>query len=303
MPIDVVEELFQYQKFKLNKRKSRYKLNQCNGFKNKIANKNSGMKLSITKYENISSRNIATLKKVLEGDDSNESDTTDEKDIFIKRGETESLLKMRSTMSVSSKQPMHCPHDPCRKIVTASSLEGHFTYEHCFTPKYTLERGKELQIILDPSILEYGKTFCLGVITYDKKKSSVNPSESSTLNHTVNKSSARGVTTEKFWIMVSSFSEKKKLLSYVLFWLFINKDHHYQCRLELTSTKDIMCYSVLCSVHMINVRNVGVEEVHTKMTCLHVPCGGIENQLLLGPKLTFTIAIRDAIKKVTKKIT
>ena len=304
MPIDMVEELFQYQKFKLNKRKERHRLIQSNGFKSKLnTNKNCGMKLSVTKYDAISSRNVASMKKVLEEDDSNADDTSDERDFFIKRCETVSLLKMWSTTSVSSKQPMRCPHDPCSKIVTASSLEGHFKHEHVFTPKYTLERGKELQIMLDASILEYGKTFCLGVITYDKKKPSASPRKGSTIDYTVNEISEGAVSTEKFWIMVSSFSEKNKSLSDVIFWLFINKDHNYQCRLELASARDIMCYSVLCSVNMFNVRNVGIEEMLTKMTCLYVPYGGIENQLLLGSKLTFTITIRDASKEVRRKFT
>lgn len=195
--------------------------------------------------------------------------------------------KESSITSLHSKKPLNCPHDPCRKIIAISSFLTHFKHEHPDIPRYSMERGKELNLCVDPAIVEHNTTICLGLVTvYDINRLQLSKPPASNV---MNKFSKK-IPIDTFWIMVSGSPFEKRQHAYILYWLFTNNDDFYNCTLEVSSYKDILIYSTFCGVNDIQ-DSQNIIEVAQRLNCLYLPYGCVESMLKYGPKMNLRIIV------------
>lgn len=208
--------------------------------------------------------------------------------VWLTKTNRQLAKKESSVTSLHSKRPLNCPHDPCRKIIAISSFLSHFKHEHPDIPRYSMERGKELHLLVDPGIIEHNSTVCLGLVTvYDINRLQVvakPPADS------VIKKFSKKIPIDTFWIMVSGSPFERKQNAYVLYWLFTNNDDFYNCILEVSSNKDVLVYSTFCGVNDIQ-DSQDIIEVAQRLNCLYLPYGCVESMLRYGSKLNLRITI------------
>ncbi|KAG5888585.1 hypothetical protein JTB14_029881 [Gonioctena quinquepunctata] len=135
-------------------------------------------------------------------------------------------------------------------MVATSAFVTHFKHEHPDITKYYVERGKELCIHCDMSLVEHNSHFCLAMITvYEINKIDVKKSKSTqSVIKTCGKFSQQ-VPINSFWLMVSGSTEKRPNQSCALYWLFSTSDDHYQSTIELSSKYDSLSFSTYCGIN------------------------------------------------------
>ncbi|XP_044271630.1 uncharacterized protein LOC123015767 [Tribolium madens] len=201
-------------------------------------------------------------------------------------------LKMRSMSATTmSKRPLTCLHDGCRKSVAVSSLVSHFKHDHPAVPCFGIERGRELKMLFDISLVEHNRTFCLSMITvYEFNKIDVVRSKSSqSVINTCSKLSGR-VPLNTFWLMMSGSSEYRKDNFYVLFWLYSNCEDRFWYTIELSSKNDRISDSSFCSAVGLHESRT-VEDVARSMNCLFVNYGSFIALLEEGDKINLRITV------------
>lgn len=203
---------------------------------------------------------------------------------WLKKSSTLSLRKNTSISSLYSRKPLNCPHDPCKKIIAISSFYSHFKYDHPEITRYAIERGKDLCLPLDISKVEHNKTICFGLITvYDKfkRKQSI---------PNMQKLTNQRIPVDTFWIMLSGSPEETPSHAYMLVWLFTNNDEYYNCTIEISSKKDIVCYSTFCGVNDMH-DSQNIVEIAQRLNCLYLSYGSMKNLLQYGSDIQLRIAI------------
>ncbi|XP_019771629.2 uncharacterized protein LOC125504626 [Dendroctonus ponderosae] len=152
----------------------------------------------------------------------------------------------------ASKRPFRCPHKPCHKTVAVAQFVNHFKSEHNDVSNWTVERGKELLLPCDISLIEYNFHFCLSMITvYEVNRIDylkVGGSES--IVRTCNKFCQK-IPISTFWLMASGSDESKPMSSCCFFWLFTNSEESHRCTLELSSKDDSVSLSAFCGVSKV----------------------------------------------------
>lgn len=212
-----------------------------------------------------------------------------ESKIWLTKNSKMTLKKNYSVASLFSKKPLNCPHDPCQKIIAISSFFTHFKHEHPDIVRYTIERGKELTLVLDMSKIEHNTTICLGLVTvYDVNKISL--TQKSVVAVNVSKKFNQKIPIDTFWIMVSGSPDEKKSRAYVLFWLFSNNEDYYNCTIEASSEKDHISYSTFCGVNDMH-DSQNIIEIAQRLNCLYLSYGSIQTMLTYGPKLQLRVTI------------
>lgn len=223
-------------------------------------------------------QNVEEYKRLLKNnstvDEINKLDTSDDK----RKASTVSL----STSILSSRKPLICPHDLCKKIIAISSFYSHFKYDHPNIPRYPLERGKQLGLPFDVSTLEYNQTKCLGLITlYDRYKKT----SSTSLTQAYPK-----ISVDTFWIMMSGSQEEIQTHAYLLIWLFTNTDEYYNCTIEVCAENNAVSYSTFCSVNDIH-DSQNISEIAKRLNCLYLTYGSVKNLLQHGLGMQLRISI------------
>lgn len=200
------------------------------------------------------------------------------------------MREVNSSTSMCSRKPLNCPHKPCNKIIAMSSFHTHFKHEHTDIPRYSVDRGKELEIQLNTEAFEFNTTFCLGMVTiYEVSKINMCRNAQNTAASVARKFAQR-LPLDTFWIMVSGSSESRKSHAYMLFWLFTNNDQFYNCTMEVASQKEKMCYSTFCSVNSMYDSHE-VKDVAQRLNCLYITYGAMESILSYGPKPKFRLTL------------
>lgn len=213
-----------------------------------------------------------------------------ESKIWLTKNSKMTLKKNCSSSSLFSKKPLNCPHDPCQKIIAISSFFTHFKHEHPDIIRYTIERGKELTLVLDMTKIEHNNTICLGLVTvYDVNKISLNQNSVLLLN-TVSKKFNQKIPIDTFWIMVSGSPEEKQSRAYVLFWLFSNNEDYYNCTIEASSEKDHISYSTFCGVNDMH-DSQNIIEIAQRLNCLYLSYGSVLTMLNYGPNIQLRVTI------------
>ncbi|XP_063920303.1 uncharacterized protein LOC135135213 [Zophobas morio] len=190
-----------------------------------------------------------------------------------------------------SRRPLTCLHDGCRKSVAVSSLVSHFKHDHGAVPCFGIERGRELRLVFDVSLVEHERTFCLALITaYEFSNIDVVRSRSSqSVINTCNRLSGK-VPLNTFWLMMSGSTDHRKNNSYVVFWLYSNSEDRYWCTIELSSKNDKISVSSFCNAVGLHESRT-VEEVAKNMNCLFVSHGSFVALLGEGDKINLRITI------------
>ncbi|KRT79758.1 hypothetical protein AMK59_7135 [Oryctes borbonicus] len=215
----------------------------------------------------------------------------DSSEWLVKKYTKPTMKETYSTTSMCSRKPLNCPHKPCNKIIAMSSFHTHFKHEHTDIPRYSVDRGKELEIQLDTDVLEFNTTFCLGMVTlYETNRLNVCRSNNPTPAANVVRRFAQRVPIDTFWIMVSGSCEAKKSHAYIIFWLFTSNDQFYNCTLEVAAQKEIMSYSTFCSVNCMQDSHE-VKAVAQRLNCLYITYGAMESILSYGTKPKFRMTI------------
>lgn len=163
---------------------------------------------------------------------------------------------------LTSKRPFRCPHKPCHKTVALAQFVNHFKSEHKDIPTCAVERGKELLLPCDVSLIEYNVHFCLAMITvYEiNRVDYLKAGGSQSIVRTCNKFCQK-IPINTFWLMVTGSYEKRPNSAYCIFWLFTNSDESYKCTIELGSRNDSVSLSTYCAVtnavdkDFLNVKN------------------------------------------------
>ncbi|CAG9858778.1 unnamed protein product [Phyllotreta striolata] len=196
-----------------------------------------------------------------------------------------------SSHNLASKMPIKCPHKLCKKIVAPSTFVTHFKHEHSTTPKYTVERNKEICLPCDVSIIEYQNNFCLAMITvYEFNKIDVKKSQSSqSVIKTCGKFSQQ-VPIDSFWLMVTGPPHRKPNISSAIFWLFCPSEERYRCTLELCSKYDSISLSTYCEVHS-SCQRLKFNDIAACLHCLLVSTASLGALLQEGPELNLRITI------------
>ncbi|KAL1492115.1 hypothetical protein ABEB36_012605 [Hypothenemus hampei] len=159
----------------------------------------------------------------------------------------------------SSKRPFQCPHKPCHKTVAIAQLVNHFKSEHKDVLNFSMERGKELLIPCDVTLIEHNFSFCLAMITiYEINRIDfLKRGSSESIVRTCNKFCQK-VPISTFWLMVSGSSDRKSTSAYCLFWLFTNSEDLHKCTLELSSKEDSISLSSFCEVSKVLEKDFGI---------------------------------------------
>ncbi|KAJ8983819.1 hypothetical protein NQ317_008945 [Molorchus minor] len=187
----------------------------------------------------------------------------------------------------TSKLPIKCPHNPCSKMVAVSSFVSHFKHEHAEIPKYNIERGKELCIPCNVSVVEHGINYCIAMITvYEINKIDVKKSRSSQSVIKTCSKFCQQVPINSFWLMATGSVERKSYCSYALFWLFTTADENYQSTIEMSSKHDSLSLSTYCGVKNVNFANI-VESLN----CLLVSKASFGAILKEGPEVNLRITV------------
>lgn len=197
-----------------------------------------------------------------------------------------------SNQSTKSKKPLHCPHDPCHKLIASSLFYTHFIHDHKEIPKFKLFRKKEFQMIVDPLTIEYGRTMCLGMITLYNNNKTVN------FNLTHDHKGIKNVLSRfnkdipigTCWVMVSGSQIEVRQFAYVLYWVMTDLDESNRCTIELSSNKDLVSYSTYCGMNHFQIRRE-ISEVMEGLNCLYLHQSAVEHMLKYGPKLNLRITI------------
>ncbi|CAH1375225.1 hypothetical protein MTP99_016675 [Tenebrio molitor] len=203
-----------------------------------------------------------------------------------------SLRMLRSVSATTmSRRPLTCLHDGCKKSVAVSSLVSHFKHDHGAVPCFGIEKGRELRLLFDVSLVEHDRTFCLAMITvYEFNNIDVVRSKSSqSVINTCSKLSGR-VPINTFWLMMSGSTEYKKSGSYVVYWLYSNSEDRFWCTMELSSKNDKVSVSSFCSAVGLHESRT-VEEVARNMNCLFVSHGSFVALLSEGDKINLRITL------------
>ncbi|KAI4462274.1 hypothetical protein MML48_5g00005925 [Holotrichia oblita] len=216
-------------------------------------------------------------------------DSRDSSDWLVRKYNKPCMKEVCSSTSMCSRKPLNCPHKPCNKIIAMSSFLTHFKHEHTDIPRYSTDRGKELEIQLDTDAIEFDSTFCLGMVTvYETSK--LNMCRNNTPAATVAKKFSQRIPLDTFWIMVSGSHESKRSHAYIIFWLFTSNEQFYNCTLEVASQKEVTSYSTFCSVNSMQDSHE-IKDVAQRLNCLYLTYGAMESILSCGTKPKFRLTV------------
>ncbi|KAJ8920229.1 hypothetical protein NQ315_011890 [Exocentrus adspersus] len=189
-----------------------------------------------------------------------------------------------------SKTPIKCPHNPCNRMVTLSSFVTHFKHEHADIPRYNVERGKELCMPCDVSVVEHNQSHCLAMITvYEINKIDVNKSRSSQSVIKTCSKFCQQVPINSFWLMVTGSAERRPHCSYAIYWLFTISDENYQSTIELSSKKDSVSLSTFCSINKNKCDNF--LNIAENLNCLIVSRASLGAVLKEGAAVNLRVTI------------
>lgn len=153
-----------------------------------------------------------------------------------------------------------------------------------------MDRGKNLWINCDASIIEHNVTFCIGLITvYDVAKIEAGARASHGVANTCKKLKTR-VPLDTFWLMVSGSPQEHAYSAYVLYWLFVCNNHPYTCTMDLMSAKDSVSYSVFCGVNGSG-DSQEIEDVAKRLNCLCLTKGAMLAVLEDGADMKLGITV------------
>ncbi|KAJ8928141.1 hypothetical protein NQ314_019321 [Rhamnusium bicolor] len=196
-----------------------------------------------------------------------------------------------SNISSQSKIPIKCPHNPCNKMVAVSSFVTHFKHEHADIPKYNIERGKELCIPCDISLIEHSTSYCIGMITvYEINKIDVKKSKSSQSVIKTCSKFCQQIPICSFWLMSTGSVEKQPFYSYALYWLFTTSEESYQSTIELSSKHDSITLSTYCGVNNSN-KNENFDDIAENLNCLLISKASLGAVLKEGPEINLRITV------------
>ncbi|XP_017769582.1 PREDICTED: uncharacterized protein LOC108557543 [Nicrophorus vespilloides] len=190
--------------------------------------------------------------------------------------------------AMQSRKPLKCPHDPCNKIIAVSSFQTHFKYEHCDFERFDAERGKELRLNFNPTIIEHDKTICLGIIRLHDGNCNSGCSGGSITK--IARKFNRKQEVDTFWVMVSGSPDDRPEHAYAVVWLFSNNGQFYNCTIELSSVHDVMTVTTLCGVNAMH-ESQSIADITLRLNCLFLTHGTIASMLGYSPKLKLRITI------------
>ncbi|XP_066258182.1 uncharacterized protein [Euwallacea similis] len=150
----------------------------------------------------------------------------------------------------ATKRPFKCPL--CHKTVAVAQLVNHFKFEHKQVENCTVERGKELLLSCDVSLIEYNFPHCLAMITvYEINRIDyVNSGSPKSIIKTCSKFRQR-IPISTFWLMATGSPQRKNSLANCVFRLFTNSDEAHKCTIELGSKHDSVSLSTYCGVSKV----------------------------------------------------
>ncbi|XP_018577702.1 uncharacterized protein LOC108916008 [Anoplophora glabripennis] len=200
------------------------------------------------------------------------------------------ICTMQNGFLSMSKMPIKCPHNPCNKMVTLSSFVTHFKHEHADIPRYNIERGKELCIPCNVSIIEHDLSHCLAMITvYEINKIDVNKSKSSQSVIKTCSKFCQQVPINSFWLMVTGSAERRPHCSYAIYWLFTISDENYQSTIELSSKMDSVALSTFCGINTSKSDNF--LNIAENLNCLIVTKASLDAILREGPEVNLRVTV------------
>lgn len=209
---------------------------------------------------------------------------------WLSKNTKNNTIYVSQSFQQESKKPVKCPHDPCKKYVAISSFLNHFKHEHGDIPRYSIDRGKQLVIPCDASVIEHNLTLCVGIITvYDVAKLEAGSKAPHGLVNTCNKLKTR-VPLDTFWLLVSGSPQEHPYSSYVLYWLFVCNANPYHCTLEMASADDRTSASIFCGINGSG-DSQEIEDVAKSLNCLYLTRGSMMAILEDGPEIRLGVTI------------
>ncbi|XP_056646490.1 uncharacterized protein LOC130451479 isoform X2 [Diorhabda sublineata] len=182
------------------------------------------------------------------------------------------------TISQQSKIPIKCPHGPCKKVITTSSLISHFKYDHAGIPSHDIRRDRELCLKLNVTDIKHNNHHCLGIITvYEPNTTAIDTCK-------------QYVPVDSFWLLVTGFIGPHIDDALVIIWLFCPCKDSYHTTIELSSKSGTMAFSTYCEVHT-SAQNLEFEDIASKLHCLLLSRTSIIALLEDGPELDLMIII------------
>lgn len=276
-----VEQLFQLPKEQLKILFAEHTKQQIRAATNAVVPPRSSR--SIASYASIEKK--PTLKEISlnRGERSSSS-------VWLTKVNQKALGSHLSSVLPQSKKPLRCPHDPCGKTVAVSSFLSHFRHEHPQIQRYNVDRGKQLVIPCDASMIEHNVTFCIALIAvYDPSNIKPSPKANSNLTNACNKLNTK-VPFNTFWLLVSGSAEEKASSAYAMYWLFTCNSQSYTCTLEMASAKDSTSSSCFCNVNGAQ-DSQKIEDVAHRLNCLYLTKGTLCALLEDGPDLRLGVTI------------
>lgn len=153
-----------------------------------------------------------------------------------------------------------------------------------------MDRGKNLSIYCDASVIEHNVTYCIGLITvYDVAKIDVGSRASTGVVNVCNRLKTR-VPLDTFWLLVSGSPQEHPYSSYVLYWLFVCNNSSYTCTLDLMSANDKVNCSIFCGVNGAG-DSQEIEDVAKSLNCLYLTRGSVMALLEDGPEIKLGLTI------------
>lgn len=153
-----------------------------------------------------------------------------------------------------------------------------------------MDRGKNLWINCDASLIEHNVTYCIGLITvYDVAKIEASSKAPHGVANTCKKLKTR-IPVDTFWLMVSGSVQEHPYSSYVLYWLFVCNTNPYTCTLDLMSAEDNVSYSIFCGVNGSG-DSQEIADVAKGLNCLYLTRGAMMAALEDGPDLKLGITV------------
>lgn len=276
-----MEQLFQLPKEQLKKLFAEQTKQQIRAATNAVVPPRSSR--SIASYASIEKK--PTLKEISlsRGERSSSS-------VWLTKVNQKALGSHYSCVLPQSKKPLRCPHDPCGKTVAVSSFLTHFRHEHPQIQRYNVDRGKQLVIPCDASMIEHNVTFCIALIAvYDTTSIKPSPKANSNLTNACNKLSTK-VPFNTFWLLVSGSAEEKASSAYAMYWLFTCNCQSYSCTLEMASANDSTSSSCFCNVNGAQ-DSQKIEDVAHRLNCLYLTKGTLCALLEDGPDVRLGVTI------------
>lgn len=197
-----------------------------------------------------------------------------------------------STTFSSTRKPIKCLHDGCRKSVAIHALLDHFKHDHITIPNFRITKNQPLRLSFDVSLVEYDRTFCMAVI-HLCESNTIDVTRSRSSQSVINacKMLSKEVPSSNFWLVMSgSNSHSKKLSTYAIIWLYCNDPQQYWCTIELSSKNDRTSISSFSST--VNLHDSSnTEDIVKSMNCLYITRGTFFAMLQDDEKVNLRITV------------